>query len=439
MIEITQPIMTLYLSGAEISRHRSAVEAMEAASSNGPGTYTLVRPDATIVVSGDAAEPEPPVEPDPLPEPEPEPEPVPPPAPGLPESIADAQALGLLPYYRDLGYSVGPDTNIDWTSTAGERGEIGYLPEQHAAYLAGQYDLEASILDAARQPLPSSIAYSHMPNLHWLPLLLTGDKAFVAPMEDIQARIMSWLNRPQGSSLGTWVSGRALAWMLRHLAQLVWCQEQGLTERDYYRSTLDATRDAFLGVMDRTLHERWRVLTFNQVTWRSYGWTGWMEAFIGMVLCRMVHMGFSDWAPIAKWHYEQLERRSGGEWHLKDADTDHMTFVQYATDTTEWGWKEIREFAATLGWDDVQPYTPDRMTDPDYINHPNDEVIFYGLSADGKRFTYPNRTQGLHQWAVSAIGIDDRAAAKEKQLFEAIERRGDKWAYRHAFARPVSD
>lgn len=77
MIEITQPTMTLLRDGVEVSRHRSAVEAMEAAAANGPGTYTLVRPDATIVVSGDMAEPEPTPEPEPEPQPEPEPGPEP--------------------------------------------------------------------------------------------------------------------------------------------------------------------------------------------------------------------------------------------------------------------------------------------------------------------------------------------------------------------------
>lgn len=75
MINISQPNMILTRSGSEISRHRSAVEAMERASVEGPGTYTLVRPDATITVSGEVVEPEP--EPDPEPEPEPDPQPDP--------------------------------------------------------------------------------------------------------------------------------------------------------------------------------------------------------------------------------------------------------------------------------------------------------------------------------------------------------------------------
>ena len=77
MIDITQPLMRLMRDGVEISRHTSAVEAMERAGNEGPGRYTLVRPDAAIVVDGEADEtPEVP-EPDPVPEPEPEqPDPV---------------------------------------------------------------------------------------------------------------------------------------------------------------------------------------------------------------------------------------------------------------------------------------------------------------------------------------------------------------------------
>ena len=69
--------MRLMRDGVEISRHTSAVEAMERAGNEGPGRYTLVRPDAAIVVDGEADEtPEVP-EPDPVPEPEPEqPDPV---------------------------------------------------------------------------------------------------------------------------------------------------------------------------------------------------------------------------------------------------------------------------------------------------------------------------------------------------------------------------
>lgn len=63
-VEITQPTMILMRDGVEISRHRSIVEAMESASRE-PGTYILIRPDATILVR----ETEPAPEPEPIPEP----------------------------------------------------------------------------------------------------------------------------------------------------------------------------------------------------------------------------------------------------------------------------------------------------------------------------------------------------------------------------------
>jgi hypothetical protein len=74
-IDITQPDMILMRDGVTVSRHRSPVEAMERAAKEGPGVYTLVRPDATIVVSGEVVEPDPEPEPEPEPEPDPEPEP----------------------------------------------------------------------------------------------------------------------------------------------------------------------------------------------------------------------------------------------------------------------------------------------------------------------------------------------------------------------------
>ena len=89
MIDITQPDMILQRGGVTVSRHRSAVEAMERAAKEGPGTYTLVRPDATIVVSGEPVEPTPEPEPSPEPEPDPDPEPQPDPT-GKPQDITRA-------------------------------------------------------------------------------------------------------------------------------------------------------------------------------------------------------------------------------------------------------------------------------------------------------------------------------------------------------------
>lgn len=50
MIEITQSDMELIKDGVTISNHRSAAEAIERASQEGPGTYTLRRPDGIIIV-----------------------------------------------------------------------------------------------------------------------------------------------------------------------------------------------------------------------------------------------------------------------------------------------------------------------------------------------------------------------------------------------------
>jgi hypothetical protein len=104
MIDITQPTMILLKDGQEISRHRSAVEAMEKASKSGPGTYTLVRPDATIEISGDVVEPTPEPEPEPEPTPEPEPEPEPEPTPVPTDALFDLQDASTL--YQDIDGTV---------------------------------------------------------------------------------------------------------------------------------------------------------------------------------------------------------------------------------------------------------------------------------------------------------------------------------------------
>jgi len=88
--------MVLSKDGIEVSRHRSEVEAMERASEEGPGTYVLKRPDATIVVEGAVSVPDPEPEPEPEPDPEPEPEPDPEPEPEPePEPDPDPVPSGL--------------------------------------------------------------------------------------------------------------------------------------------------------------------------------------------------------------------------------------------------------------------------------------------------------------------------------------------------------
>ena len=57
MIEITRPLMTLVDAAGHpipgVTKSSSEVEAMEKASRLGPGTYGLIRPEATIVVTAD--------------------------------------------------------------------------------------------------------------------------------------------------------------------------------------------------------------------------------------------------------------------------------------------------------------------------------------------------------------------------------------------------
>lgn len=105
MINITRPTMSLTLDGVEISRHRSEVEAMEAASENGPGTYVLERPDATIVVQGALDTPSDPIDEDPVDEPtddEPVDDPVDIPPSGDGEEPRPDPTPGVHPFFESL-------------------------------------------------------------------------------------------------------------------------------------------------------------------------------------------------------------------------------------------------------------------------------------------------------------------------------------------------
>lgn len=395
----------------------------------GPGRYKIIRPDMTLTVFGEP-EPEPDPEPDPVPDPEPEP-----PTGDIPFGDVKAlQTLGLLPVYRDVGKPVSVDRTIAWTGQGGERGEIGHLPEDHSAFVAGHTDLLPGILDVAKQVPPDSRDHAHHPNLYWLPFLMTGDVRYIRHMERGHSLHMQWRNRPLGGSFGNKVSGRELAWNLRDLFQLAWAESQGYTEQTIYISALEANRQDLADAIGngRPENKTFHILRMNYVYWASYGFSCWMEAFLGMELCNGVRMGFSEWESIAKWHYEHLELRLAN-WGFKGADADHIFFEKY-DDGEATDWASVYEFAAKQDWDSITPYSAAAMADPDYAALPFDELVFLGNSAAGRRYTYQNRTHGLHQWATMAVGIDDRAQATADALYHKISERGDIMDYRHAFA-----
>lgn len=109
-VEITRPLIELTKDGEVISQHTSEVEAMERAS-EASGTYKLVRPDATIVVTDDC-EVCPPVDPVDPNEPEDPNEPVEPPDPNEPVAFEPHDPYGLgwpAEKYPELHITYQPD------------------------------------------------------------------------------------------------------------------------------------------------------------------------------------------------------------------------------------------------------------------------------------------------------------------------------------------
>lgn len=434
MIEITRPLMTLLHSDGTpvegVSRSTSEVEAMEKASGLPVGVYILDRPPATISVTCGASEPEEPV--------------------GVPfGDLAALQALGLLPEYRAVK-TVSLNEDVDWRGHGGERAEIGYLPEDHAGFIAGQSELLPGILEIADQP-PGGLDFAHHPNLYWLPFLMTGDVKYVRHMEMQHQQFMAWRNRALGDSFHTKTAGRELAWNLRDLFQLVWCQDRGYTAGDTYRATYEATRDEYLAIManPRPEVETFRVIKWNFETHDSYMWSGWMESFVGIVENIGIQMGFEDWRPIAEFHYENLERRIAF-WGWKGFDNNYA-----------WAWKlhpeqigaldpsknpifNTPDYVSLMHWgtdlnDDLAmlPFERPMMEAEPYASRPDDELLPINLFG-GYWYTYANRGQSAYMWAAMAAksGTDSRAESTAQTLYQKIIGRGDSWEARHAIKGP---
>lgn len=338
--------------------------------------------------------------------------------------VAELQSIGLLPVYNETSVALSPDLSIVWNGMAGERGEIGLFPAQHAAFIAGQTDLLFSILEVAKKPPASNISHGHKPNLYWLPFLMTGDVQYVRNMEQTWGMFKQW--RPRG--LDAWMQGRNLAWTLRDLAQLAWLQEQGFTESDVYISTLSEAREFYLSKQENNFHDTWRVLGFNWVDSTSLGWTSWMESFVGQSLAHTVRLGH-DWKPIAEWHFQHLVRRSGSEWPFKAIDADHVFFRWFCGD------QKLTTCAYALTWQDVTPYQPTHTGTEDYNAYPDDQLLPYKLN--GHRFTFANRAQYAYGWAALAasVGIEG-AHEKAQQLKAAIDGRGDTFEIKNNFKVP---
>lgn len=344
--------------------------------------------------------------------------------------IAELQKSGLVPIYRNLGFRVQQKNSANWTRSGGERDEIGLFPEQHAALIAGQYYLRDSVLKAASQPLPDKISHEHKPNLYWLPYLLTGDTAYVRRMEMTYKYYKDWRKQAYNSAMVP-VYDRDMAWSLRDLGQLAYLQRLGVTQHDHYLPALEATRKRIQGLIDRPSPEAatFNIFEFNRVYPTSYGWTGWMQSFLGQSLNHIVRLGFEDWIPIAEWHFQHLLKSSGDEWPLKAVGYDHVFFGKYFPVKT---WADAKAVAAKANWQNVTPWEPRIIKTKEYRALPDDHIAPQ-MTIKGNFLTYNNRAQYAYAWAAMACTNQiARACEKAAQLAGEIKRRKDKWNYKNA-------
>lgn len=364
------------------------------------------------------------VVPDPVPDPDPIPDPTPDPVP--PEipfgDVPALQSMGLLQEYFATK-TVNVDTNIDWTSTAGERGEIGLIPEDHAAFLAGQTELLPTILEVAKQPPPDGhVAHSHKPNLYWLPYLMTGDPVYVANAEAVYKKHRDWHQEAYDSAFTWKCVGRELAWSLRNLAQLAYLQNLGVTQEQYYIPAFNATRDYYLEVIQReNRYKNWHVLGFGAWTWDTHGFTGWTESMVGQALSQVVLMGFEDWRPITQWHYQHLKDRIN-KWAFKALDHNHVFFYKYPQCAEASDYPSMRACMDISTHENTPPYAPNKVAV--YDQYPDDALIPYDATL-GNHQPYALYAYG---WAALAekAGIDSGLA---KRIKDAINARNDQWGW----------
>lgn len=246
-----------------------------------------------------------------------------------------------------------------------------------------------------------NLSFSHYPNLFFLPYLLTGDKKYIKPQEDLWAAYQKLSKRKIDSGIKH-QNGRSLAWNFRTLAQLAWLQKQGLTEGDFYIEALEKTRKQLLVDMENPYQAGLHVLG-TKINSGGRRWNGWMESYLGQVINYTVQLGFKEWQPIAEWHFEHLRARCGGEWPLKYCVSDHVT--------------------SGLTWSTTNAYSDQRMQA--LKDWPDGALPTYKVN--GVVITYPIRAQNARAWAAMAAknGIEGASELYEK-LDAAITKRGDR-------------
>jgi hypothetical protein len=340
------------------------------------------------------------------------------------------KSLSILPRIGLLNQTTRETTRpMVMHGAGGDRHEIGLFTEWQSEFLANgkhrdliiaQADsvLNAPWCDYAAMTQPFwktpkgkySLAFTHTPNLFFIPYLLTRDKKYIAPME-CQYETFHQVFPPhdiEGAPL-PWVTGRDLAWQLRNLGELAYLQKLGVTKKKIYVEALELTRRKLIANMSKPIEKEFHVLGKNQFS-NSDLWSGWFEGFIGQTINHIVQLGFDDWLPIAQWHFQHLLWRCGGKWPMKACDNDHV--IPNGT------------------WEATDPFNETRM--PIYRTLPNDQLA--PIKVGDQFMTYDDRAQNARGWAaLAASNCIPGARELAEKLQGLIDRRGGERWYKFHF------
>ena len=309
----------------------------------------------------------------------------------------------------------------------GSRGEIGYNTAWTMKAIATRDQrLLDLIVTQANQNEPwddydkminphgeYQLSFAHTPDLFFTPWLLTGSDETVDRMELLWTHYCRWKARPITAGIDS-ITGRELAWQLRLLSQLTLVQRLGYTKGTFYEMALAETLERATDIINNPseLEATWNIWEFGEGTKATYGFSGWMQSFVGIVTNRMVESGhFGDWYPVINWHYQHLAKRSGGEWPEKALGMDHAKFRR--PDGT---------LIQPLNWETVTPYQGAEQTF--YEAWPSDQLLPIGTK-EAPKITYSTRAYLAWEWAAIAAnnGIDGAAELRDR-IAELIRVRG---------------
>jgi len=361
--------------------------------------------------------------------------------------IGALQQAGLLPTYGTDAPAPAHNAGLNWTGTAGERPEIGLVPEDHAGVIGGHSSLEPLIISTSlNQALPSSPSHSHKPNAFWLPFLLTGDPTFVSHMEYIHQNFLD--NSPfpaANNAFRNYYSPREWAWTMRDVAQLAYLQAEGYTTGTGYISFFENTRDWCLEMIDpnstfwepvqdpryQAFRQRFGLLSLNQNRSGYYWGIVWfMERFIGVTLQHILSMGFEDWRPIAEFHFKQVSEMYARH-SVKGCCANQSYNYFYYSQALQIPWDDNASLETKLqlleGWDwDSEPVVFNGMR-PQWEAVPDGELIsLSAVSPTGARIDGGHRAPYDRMIAEMAAQNGIAGAREIADAYTAaLQQRGD--------------